>query len=174
MANKWKHMPRDVAAAMKWAENHPDRDPANGTSWANHCLASSRQMYGMGPVGSSAKVLADRLQKHGRFLHRCKNPKDKGWWRDMPKGAWILSDVGTYGHSWVAAKDPKDDDDIGKSWSTDYTGPHGTLKRAPRNLPRWGNVIDRTQFWICGLELNGIDYWIKGIDCPYPKHEGKH
>jgi len=165
MGNKWKHMPRDVAAAMKWADNHPDRDPANGTSWSNHCLASSRQQFNMPWVANSAKQLADRMQKHGRFLHRCKNWKDQGWWEDMPRGAWILSDYGSYGHSWVASKST--------SWSTDYKT-HGKLLHAPRDLPRWPSIAAATQFWVCGIELNGVDYYIKGIECEYPKHEGKH
>lgn len=166
MGNKWKHMPRDVAAAMKWADNHPSKDPANGTSWSNHCLASSRQQFGMPWVANSAKQLADRMQKHGRFLHRCNNPKDKGWWENgVVRGAWLLSDYGSYGHSWVASKTT--------SWSTDYHT-HGKLLHAPRDLPRWPSIAAATQFWVCGIELNGVDYYIKGIECDYPKHEGKH
>lgn len=166
MGNKWKHMPRDVKAAMKWADNHPDRDPANGTSWSNHCLASSRQQFGMPWVANSAKSLADRMQKHGRFLHRCKDPNDQGWWDNaVVRGAWLLSDFGSYGHSWVASKTT--------SWSTDYKT-NGKLLHAPRDLPRWPSIRNATQFWVCGLELNGVDYYIKGIECEYPKHEGKH
>ena len=166
MGNKWQHMPRDVAAAMEWAENHPSKDPANGTSWSNHCLASSRQQFGMPWVANSAKSLADRMQKHGRFLHRCTNPKDKGWWENgVVRGAWLISDYGSYGHSWVASKTT--------SWSTDYKT-HGKLLHAPRDLGRWPSIAAATQFWVCGLELNGVDYYIKGIECEFPKHEGKH
>ena len=166
MGNKWTHTPRDVKAAMNWADAHPDKDPANGGTWKNHCLASSRQMYGLPSVGSSAKVLADRMQNHGRFLHRCKNWKDQGWWDNaVVRGAWLLSDYGSYGHSWVASKTT--------SWSTDYKK-SGKLLHAERNLPRWQSIVAHTQFWICGVELNGKDYYIKGIECDYAKHEGKH
>ena len=172
-SKKRKLTPRDVNAAMKWADNHTDRDPANGTSWKNHCLASSRQMFGLPSVGPSAAALTARMEQHGRFLHRCKNPKDKGWWRDLPKAAWVLSDYGSYGHSWVRDGGPTDKAPLGRGWSTDYTT-SGALKRCPIELPRWSSIVAATKFWICGVELNGVDYYIAGIECPFPKHEGRH
>jgi hypothetical protein len=168
MANKWTHTRRDVAAAMKWADNNPSKDPHNGGTWSSHCLAASRQMYGLPVLASSAAILANKADdKWGRFIHRAKGNdwKNPRWWDDLPRGAFILSNYGTYGHAWVASKTT--------SFSTDYTT-RGKLLHAPRNLPRWGSITAKTVGWLCGFEVNGVDTYIKGIECPYPKHEGKH
>ena len=172
-SKKRKLTPRDVNAAMKWADNHTDRDPANGTSWKNHCLASSRQMFGLPSVGPSAAALTARMEQHGRFLHRCKNPKDKGWCGTCrrPRGSYLtMAATATAGSGTEGRRTSAP---LGRGWSTDYTT-SGALKRCPIELPRWSSIVAATKFWICGVELNGVDYYIAGIECPFPKHEGRH
>ena len=168
-ASDWVHAPRTVSAAMHWAAHNEHRDPANGTSWAGHCLASARQMYGLPVLASSAAILAHRAEAEwGRkFLHQATHHdvREAGWWRDIPRGAFLLSDYGHYGHAWVASKT--------HAWSTDYTR-RGELLLAPRNLPRWSSISGSTVGWLCGFEINGRAVYIKGIECPWVKHEGKH
>jgi len=156
---KIKQAPNDVQAAMKWFQHQSD---IGSKAWGGLCLKSCRTALGLQPIGSSAKELTIRMRSNGRMLHRIKNPMDEAEFEDIPRGALLLSSGGTYGHAWMTSKTT--------SWSVDYAGPHGTIKHAPRHLPKWSTIRKATEFWVCGIVDNyGKDWWIKGIDCPFPK-----
>ena len=131
---------RDVDGAMKWLKNQ-SQNPTQ--SWNNLCQSMSRQSYGMGPYGSSAREAWRNVKATYRVP--ITKPSDKEWWGSVPRGAILYSDPGYgAGHAWVAAGD-------GACWSNDYKR-SGKIDKCPIELKGWNNIHQATVGYIVGAQ----------------------
>jgi len=70
---------RSINKQQEWAAGQVDNPTQN---WDNLCQSFSRQSYGMGAYGSSAKVAWGNVSD--KYKVKITKPSDKGGWADVP------------------------------------------------------------------------------------------
>ena len=152
-------MRKSLDEAMEYARNQIHH-PTQG--WKCLCQSFSRNTWGLPAYAPSAKVAW--LTQPKTFKHRV-SWKSKEQIAKIPRGAIIYSTAGTYGHAYIATKN--------QCISTDYKRT-GYVDYAPRDMSKWANVRMGIVGWVCGVRINGKDYYFPGIACKRPTHRGKH
>ena len=147
---------RDRDKALKWLADQ-SKNPTQ--SWKGLCQSASRQAWGMGSFGGSAKEAFANVKDKYKVL--CEDHKDKSCWQHIPAGAIIYSVPATsqYGHAWVAAGDIT-------GWSVDYKR-SGYIDLVEIRLKGWASYYEHTKGYILGAQYYEGDGWFKGVTKDY-------